>query len=86
MNNIFTIVFSTILAGLIVLLTYLTFQMQAIKKDYAELESNHLLIKNQIKCAEKALDILAKISKEGCVMSREDLAVLESLNCKRSSI
>ena len=86
MNNIFTIVFSTILAGLIVLLTYLTFQLQAIKKGYAELEYNHLLIKNQIKCAEKALNILAEVSKEGCVISMKDLKELENLNCGRNKI
>jgi hypothetical protein len=86
MSNRFTFIFSLILAGLIVLLTYLTIEMQAIKKDYAELDYNHQLIKSQIKCAEKAFEILSRITKEGCVMSREDLAELESLNCRPSSI
>ena len=86
MNKTYTIAFTTVLAVVVGMLIYLTFQTLKIKKDYAELEIRHLLIKNQITCAEKALDILAEVTKEGCVISVKDLQELENLNCGRNSI
>ena len=86
MSKTYKTILTIVLAGLIVMLAYLTIQLQAIKRDYSEMEYNHQFIKSQIKCADKAFEILARITKEGCVVAREDLEELESLNCRPSSI
>ncbi len=86
MNKSYAVAFSMALAIVVGMLIYLTFQTFKIKNDYTELQTRHLLIKNQIKCAEKALDILAEVTKEGCVISLKDLQELQNLNCGKSSI
>ena len=86
MSKTYKTILTIVLALLIVVLTYLTVQLQGIKRAYAETEYNHQMIKSQIRCADKAFEILARITKEGCVVAREDLEELESLNCKPSSI
>ena len=86
MKNTDTLALSFFTALLIVTLTYLLYQTLTIKKGFAELEYKNLLIKNQIKCAEKALDIPTEVTKQGCVKSSKDLRELENLNCSKKSI
>ena len=80
------IVLLLVLALDMVMLVHLWFQTQTIKRDYAEMEQNHLYLKSQIKCAERVLQLLEEVSKAGCIISEEDPKELEGLNCKKDRV